>query len=91
MSVKYGIAGRVLLGPLGQTGMVKLPLLVSVTDRAKKTIKTEKISVAVNVDADKPYGNFSVVQHVTLPLTPGVSPGDYNLSVSFDKKTPGAG
>jgi hypothetical protein len=91
VTVKYGIAGRVLLGPLGQTGTVRLPLLVNVTDSAQKTVKTEKISVAVNVDADKPYGNFSIVQRVTLPLAAGANPGDFKLSVSFDKKTPGAG
>jgi hypothetical protein len=91
VTVKYGVAGRVLLGPLGQPGTVKLPTLVNVVDKAKQSIKSERLMVAVTIDADKPYGNFSEVERVTFPLPQGALPGDYNVFVSFDKKTAGAG
>lgn len=91
VTVKFGVAGRVLLGPLGHSGVIKMPILVHVTDKSREKVKTEKLEVSVTLDASKPYGNFSSVQRLSFPIPQGALPGDYNLFVTFDRNAPGAG
>lgn len=91
VTVKYGVAGRVLLGPVGRAGTIQLPLLVHVTNRKKQKIKTAKLNIRVKLPSDKPSGNFSAVQSLSFPVEPGVPAGQYRLYVTFDKTGPGVG
>ena len=91
VTVKFGVAGRVLLGPLGHSGEVKLPVLVHVTNRKNEKIQTQKVGVVVNMIGGKPFGNFSTVRSVSFPTEPGVPANQYKVFVTFDKTAPGAG
>ncbi len=91
VTVKYGVAGRVILGPLGKAGVLRLPVLVHVTDRSSKKIQTSKLTIKVTMAAGKPYGNFSSVQSVSFPIEPGVAANQYGVFVTFDKSGPDAG
>lgn len=91
VTVKFGVAGRVLLGPLGKSGAINLPVLVHVTDRKNEKIQTKKFNVVVNMVGGKPFGNFSTVRSVSFPTEPGIPANQYKVFVTFDKTAPGAG
>lgn len=83
--VKYGFAGRVLLGPKGQPGAVNLPILVHLTDKAGKKIKTEKLTVPVTIEPGKHIGYFSLVRRIDIPLTGGQSGKSFKVFIGFEK------
>lgn len=91
VTVKYGFAGRVLLGPRGKSGNVTLPLNIFVTDGKRDKVATEKLRVDVQVAVDNPIGYFSAVRTVTIPIAEGSRPGEYEVFVAFDRNVPGAG
>lgn len=89
--VKYGFAGRLLLGPRGQPGQFTLPVKIHITDRTNNIISTQNLKLNVTITADNPIGFFSTVKQITIPLPPGTPPSDYQLFVAFDRNVPGAG
>lgn len=91
VSVKYGFAGRVLLGPRGRAGKVKMPVKVHLTDAERNIISTQDFSVDVTIPSDTPVGYFSAVRDVTFAVAPGVPAGDYQLYIAFDRTAPGSG
>ena len=91
VTIKYGFAGRVLLGPRGRPGPVRLPVKVHLTDRERNIIATQRLNVDVTIPADKPVGYFSTVRETTFQIAPGVPPGDYKLFVAFERSDPGTG
>jgi len=91
ITVKYGFAGRVLLGPKGRAGSFNLPVIIHLSDRDNNNVKTEKLSIPVNVPQDKPYGYFSTVKNLSFKIPQGASPGSYKMQVLFDHSVPGAG
>ncbi len=91
VTVKYGFAGRVLLGPLGRSGEIHMPIKIHITNRTRNIIFTEKISLAVTIPDDNPVGYFSTVREISFTLAPGVPPGDYKLFIAFDRSASGAG
>lgn len=91
VTVKYGFSGRVLLGPRGKSGVVRLPLNVFVTDAKREKLRTDAMSVDVPVAVEKPIGYFSTVRSVTFDIKEGTRPGDYRIFVGFDQKAKGAG
>jgi hypothetical protein len=91
LTIKYGFAGRVLLGPRGKSGTVSLPLNVYVTDAKRERIAADKVRVDVAVELDKPIGYFSMVRTVSFPIQEGTRPNDFEVFVGFDRNVPGAG
>ncbi len=91
VTVKYGFSGRVLLGPKGRSGTVALPVNVFVTDAKRERISQDRASIDVAVSIDKPIGYFSAVRTVTFNIPEGARPGEFEVFVGFDPKTPGAG
>ncbi len=89
MMIKYGFAGRVLLGPKGKPGSITLPAKVTVVDGASSTLKTEKVRVVVNVPAGATAGYFSEVRTIELPIPAGTSPRTYRLYIGFDQSAAG--
>lgn len=85
ITVKYGFAGRVLMGPRGVAGKVTLPLLVHVTEKDRIPLTSEPVKVSVTLSQDKPIGYFSLVRRVTFDIKPGTRPDDYRLFVAFDR------
>ena len=88
--VKYGVAGRVLLGPQGKAGNITLPVKVTIVDGARKTVKTEQIKLPVTIGASEAAGYFSVVREIVVPVAPGIAPQSYKVFVAFDRSVPGA-
>ncbi len=90
VQVKYGIAGRVLLGPKGKPGTVTFPILMQVLDKAKNKVKAEPFTVTVTITKENPLSYFSLVRDVTIPVKEGTAPQDYSISIAFEKKGAGA-
>ena len=90
VQVKYGIAGRVLLGPKGKPGTVTLPAVMQVFDKAKNKVKSDPVSVTVTITRENPLSYFSIVRDVTIPVKDGTTPQDYTISLAFEKKGAGA-
>lgn len=88
--VKYGIAGRVLLGPKGKPGTVTFPALMQVLDKAGNKVKSDPVTVTVTITRENPLSYFSVVRDVTIPVKDGATAQDYTISIAFEKKGAGA-
>jgi hypothetical protein len=91
VTVKYGFSGRVLLGQKGRSGRVTLPVTVFVTDAKRQKVATDAAKVTVDIAVDNPIGYFSMVRSVSFAVPEGSRPGEYEVYVSFDRNTPGAG
>jgi len=91
VTVKYGFSGRVLLGPKGQPGPIKLPVNIFVTDAKRARISNEQAVVDVTVTSDRPVGYFSAVRTLSFDVPVGSRPGEFEVFVGFDQATPGAG
>ncbi|ODA67246.1 hypothetical protein A7A08_01993 [Methyloligella halotolerans] len=83
MTVRYGIAGRVLLGPKGSAGTVSLPISIRVADASQRIIQSNAIRVSASVPSGNPVGYFSTVQEVSFPVTMGTRPQDYKIYVGL--------
>jgi hypothetical protein len=89
--VKYGFAGRVLLGPKGSPGTVTLGVNVRVAGAQQNTLATDKMSVTTTIPPAAPAGYFSMVREVAFPITVGTRPQDYKIFVAFERNVAGAG
>jgi hypothetical protein len=89
--VKYGFAGRVLLGPKGGPGSVTLPVSIRVAGSDQKTLATDKMSITTTVPQGDPAGYFSMVREIAFPIQVGSRPEDYKVFVAFDRTQAGAG
>jgi len=81
--VKYGFAGRVLLGPKGKPGTVTLPVSIRAADVYKATLAQDKMSVRVTVPADQTAGYFSMVREISFPIQVGTRLEDYKIFVAL--------
>ncbi len=88
--VKYGIAGRVLLGPKGKPGTINLPVSMQIVDKTKAKVKGEPFVVSVIISKENPIAYFSLVRDITIPVKQGTLPTDYSVLLAFDKAKPGA-
>jgi hypothetical protein len=83
VTVKYGFAGRVMLGPKGRPGQVTLPYNVKVADAERKVLANDQGSVTTMVPQDNPVGYFSVVKEISFQVLMGTRPQDYKVFVAF--------
>lgn len=83
--VKYGLAGRILLGPKGKTGTITLPVTMEIMDKSKNKVKSEPFTVSVTITKENPLSYFSLVRDVTIPVKEGTNPQDYSIVVAFEK------
>ncbi len=90
VQVKYGLAGRILLGPKGKPGTISLPATIQVFDKAKNKLNAESLTVSVTITKENPLSYFAVVRDVTISVKEGTQPQDYSISIAFDKKQSGA-
>jgi hypothetical protein len=89
--VRYGFAGRVLLGPKGMAGTVTLPVSIHVADVEHKTLAKDAVKVTTTIAQDNPVGYFSMVKEISFPIVQGTRPEDYKIFVAFDRSGPGMG
>ena len=90
VQVKYGIAGRVLLGPKGKPGPVVLPATMQVLDKSKGRLASEPFTLNVTITRENPISYFAVVRDVSIPVREGTQPSDYSITIAFEKTRPGA-
>lgn len=81
--VKYGVAGRVLLGPKGKPGVVTMPLSVHAAGADKRTLATDKMKVSATIPAGNPVGYFSMVRQIAFPVQVGTRLEDYKIFVAL--------
>ncbi len=81
--VKYGFAGRVLLGPKGKPGAVTMPVSIRAAGADKQTLATDKMSITATVPADTPVGYFSMVREISFPVQVGTRLEDYKVFVAL--------
>lgn len=82
MTIRVGIAGRVLAGPKGGPGAVAVPVRVVVIKHPEQVLASELKRLSVTIPPDLSVG-FREVFEVTVP-----SPGedrDYLVYVGFDE------
>jgi hypothetical protein len=89
--VKYGFAGRVLLGPKGGPGTVTLSINIRVAGTQQNTLATDKMSITATIPSGDPAGYFSMVREIAFPIVVGSRPEDYKVFVAFDRNVAGAG
>jgi hypothetical protein len=89
--VKYGFAGRVLLGPKGAPGTVTLGVNIRVAGAQQNTLATDKMNITTTIPPDQPAGYFSMVREIAFPVTVGTRPQDYKVFVAFERNVAGAG
>lgn len=89
--VKYGFAGRVLLGPKGGPGTVTLGVNIRVAGVQQNTLATDKLNITTTIPPDAPAGYFSMVREIAFPIMVGSRPQDYKIFVAFERNVAGAG
>ena len=89
--VRYGFAGRVLLGPKGTAATVILPITIRVANADHKTLATDAVKITTTIPQGNPVGYFSMVKEVSFPIMVGTRPEDYKVFVAFEHNQPGAG
>jgi hypothetical protein len=81
--VKYGFAGRVLLGPKGKSGVVTTPVSVRAAGADKRTLATDKMKVTTTIPGGKTVGYFSMVREIAFPVQVGTRLEDYKIFVAL--------
>lgn len=90
VSVKYGFAGRVLMGPRGEDGSVDLPVNLHLARADGTKVRTQDMDVSVELQRENPVDYFSVVRTISFEAEPGTAPSSYQLFIAFDRDTPNA-
>ena len=88
--IKYGIAGRLVLGPKGKPGTYTLPMTMQVFDKAKMQVRSEPITATVTVNRENRISYFAVIRDIAVPIKDGALPQDYSIVIAFDKNKGGA-
>ncbi len=85
ITIKVGIEGAAMLGPVGQAGAFSGNLRVAVRDRNKDAITSSKnYRVGATVPAGASRAPFSMVADpITLPLVSPKAQNDYEILVGF--------
>lgn len=91
IEIKYGFAGRVLMGPKGRPGTYRMPLKVNIADRTQNIVATQKAEISVTINEGNPVAYFSKVRDISIPLPPGTAASDFQIYVAFERAAPGAG
>ena len=90
VTVKYGFAGRVLLGPRGARAGDDADQHQG--RRCRPQGAGQRQSERVDHRSDRnPVGYFSMVKEITFPITMGMRPEDYKVFVAFERTQASAG
>jgi hypothetical protein len=81
LTLKIGISGRAILGPVGAPDTISLPLKIAVVKYQESVLDTEKLNVSVTIPASG-SSLFKQVKEIRVP-SPGNS-RDYVVYVGFD-------
>jgi hypothetical protein len=88
MTMKVGVQGRVIVGPLGQAGQMEVPLRLALVQEGPnpKTIWTKLYRVPVSVPEGSPHATFTYVEpDLTIPRPSGGDLDNFIVYVGFDQ------
>jgi hypothetical protein len=88
MSIKVGVQGRVILGPMGTSGQVNVPLRYAVVREGPepKTVATKFKRLAVAIPPEQSHVQFvDVEEGLSFPLPPRSELEAYVVYVGFDE------
>src|SRR5262249_36165886 len=88
MSVKIGVQGRVILGPMGGPGVVEVPLRYAVVREGPepKAITGKFKRFPVNIAPDQTHVQFvDVEEGLSFPLPPRMELEAYVVYIGFDE------
>jgi hypothetical protein len=88
MSIKVGVQGRVIVGPMGGAGVVDVPLRYAVVREGPqpRTITTRFKRVAVSVAPEQTHVQFvDIEEGLTFPLPGSTELDAYVIYVGFDE------
>jgi hypothetical protein len=88
MSIKVGVQGRVILGPMGAPGQINVPLRYAVVreGREPKTVATKFKRLSVAVPPDQTHVQFvDVEEGLSFPLPSKSELDAYVIYVGFDE------
>ncbi len=85
ITIKYGFSGRLLLGPKAKSDQYALPVVLTVTGKARGKLKEERLNVPIIIEKGQPVGYFTRVRRITFDIPEGSQVEDFKLFVSFDK------
>lgn len=91
VTIRYGFAGRVLLGPRGKSGPLSLPITVFASDANRQKVASERLRVDATVAVENPIGYFSAVRTITFEVPVGARAGEMEVFVGFERTAPNAG
>lgn len=85
--IKVGVAGRVLIGPAGSSGVFTVPIRIALRRESdKKVVSTQVYRQSVAIPAGRQLGLFTLVsQPLTAPYTRRQADEDYSIRVGFDQ------
>ncbi len=86
--VKYGFAGRVLLGPKGKPGIVTLPVSIRASGADRQVLARDTIKITTTIVEGNPVGYFSMVKEISFPMSVGTRPQDYQIFVAVQRAKP---
>lgn len=87
VTMKFGIAGRVILGPQGQPGSFQLPIRVALVRPGGEPGFSELYRVAVTVPAGATSAEFAYVgEGVTYQIPPDAIINNHVLYAGFDEQ-----
>ncbi len=91
IAMKVGIAGQVLLGPVGAPGSFTVPIRLAVVREADSTpVLTKLYSASVTIVPGKTEGNFTIVtEPLLVPFLQARTAEDYSIKVGIDVQGPG--
>jgi hypothetical protein len=86
LSLRVGVAGKILLGPAGSPGSFSGPVRVAVIDENKQEPVYSKLyQVGVEIPAGQSEGTFSLVTETfDVPYMHAKAQHDYTIKVGFD-------
>lgn len=86
MSLRVGVAGKLLLGPMGSPGSFSGPVRVAVVDNNDQSAVASKLyQVGVSIPAGQSEGRFSLVtEPFDVPYPHQKAQLDYTIKVGFD-------
>jgi hypothetical protein len=90
VAMKVGVEGRVILGPAGTPGEVRLPVRLAVVKEGinPETIWTKFYMVPVTLQPGEPFATFThVEENMTFPMPPGNQFDQYVIYVGFDPQS----
>lgn len=84
--IKVGVAGRVLLGPAGQTGSFTVPVRIAVRrDSDQKAAAVKLYNVPATIAFGQTQGEFTIVSDpLAVPFIQAHADDDYTILVGFD-------